>query len=172
MCDFQRYKIIQKTRVLPGQRCVCVLYKCVCAFTQGRRCVSAMCVSLLQCCEGGLDGVTLLRGWGGCGTRNCGGNNKDTQRFKWTQRPGKGQRSNEKVTKGSKDKARGRERERLYTSIHTDSLPHTGQNVILSLWWGNIAFTFKPTNSYNWTELTERKREIKWVRQLFRERKR
>lgn len=49
----------------------------VCLLTHGRRCVSAMCVSLLQCWEGGFGGITLLRGWEDCGTRNCGQNHKD-----------------------------------------------------------------------------------------------
>lgn len=116
---------------------------CMCLFTQGRRCVLPMCVSLLQCCEGWLGGVTLLRGWGGCGTRNCGKNHKDRQRLKWAQRSGRGQRSNKKghkeeqgqsKTEGGKEEG-GREKQskippQPHTETHRCSLQNTGTQAL------------------------------------------
>lgn len=143
--------------------CVCV---CLRAFTQGRRCVSAMCVSLLQCCEGGLGGVTLLRGWGGCGTRNCGKNHKDKQRFTWIQRPGKGQRSNEKVMKRSKDKGGGA----APAQGHTQTVYHMQVKIMSYLygWVLSLLHQLTATTELIW----HKKRNNIRVRGLFRERKR
>lgn len=102
-------KIIWKEWCLTNVVFVCVNVR---AFTQGRRCVSAICVSRFQCCE--LGGVTLFRGWGGCGTRNCGKNRKTNNGSKGCRGQEKSKWSNEKVLKRSKE----RETERLDRS-HT-----------------------------------------------------
>lgn len=139
----------------------------VCTFTQCRRCMSAMCASLLQCWEGGLGGVTLLRGWGGCGTRNCGKNHKDKQRFKWVQRPGGGQRSDQKKKKRPPRVARTKQEEgKDIFCKKKKKLNHTYFVTHKSNWYGDVVLVLR---IHNWADDIKRKTCMR-VKLLFRKR--